>query len=73
MEETNVPKWLIPDWLYDILKWLGLVVLPAAATFVGACGPQIGIPNPADVVTVITAVSAFVGCVIGATTIAAKR
>ncbi|KAB6839609.1 holin, partial [Bifidobacterium longum] len=24
-----VPDWLIPSRVYDILKWLGLIVLPA--------------------------------------------
>lgn len=26
-----VPDWLIPSRVYDILKWLGLIVLPALA------------------------------------------
>ena len=33
-----VPDWLIPSRVYDILKWLGLIVLPALALFVGTVG-----------------------------------
>ena len=27
----NVPKWLIPGRVYDVLKWGGLLVLPTCA------------------------------------------
>ena len=35
----DVPDWLIPSRVYDILKWLGLIVLPALALFVNTVGP----------------------------------
>lgn len=38
----DVPDWLIPSRVYDILKWLGLIVLPALALFVGTVGPAWG-------------------------------
>ena len=28
----DVPDWLIPSRVYDILKWLGLIVLPCSST-----------------------------------------
>ena len=31
-------RYIIPDRIYQLLKWLGLVVIPAAATLVGAVG-----------------------------------
>ena len=38
----TVPGWLIPSRVYDVLKWLGLIVLPALAVFVGTVGPAWG-------------------------------
>ncbi|WP_230579159.1 phage holin, partial [Bifidobacterium longum] len=32
----------IPSRVYDILKWLGLIVLPALALFVSTVGPAWG-------------------------------
>ena len=29
--KDNVPDWLIPNRLYDVLKWVGLLVLPTCA------------------------------------------
>ena len=37
--DTSAPAWLIPDKAYDVLKWVGLVVLPALSLFVGTVGP----------------------------------
>ena len=37
----DVPDWLIPSRVYDILKWLGLIVLPALALFVNTVGPAV--------------------------------
>ena len=31
-------QYIIPDKVYNILKWVGLVALPAIATFVGTVG-----------------------------------
>lgn len=41
----DVPDWLIPSRVYDVLKWLGLIVLPALALFVGTVGPAWGWPH----------------------------
>lgn len=65
-------RYIIPDKLYDILKWLGLVVIPATATLVGAVGTAWGWPHLAAIVTTITAVGAFVGAVIGVSAAAAQ-
>ena len=37
-----VPAWLIPNKLYDILKWLAALVFPALALFMGTVGPAWG-------------------------------
>ena len=34
-------RYLLPDKTYNILKWVGLVALPAIATFVGTVGTAV--------------------------------
>lgn len=63
MEEKD---YILPDWLYVKLKWLGLIALPAVAWFVGAVGGDIGIEDPTKVAAVINAAGALVGILIGA-------
>lgn len=36
---AGMPDWLLPDRVYDVLKWVALIVLPAMATLVQALGP----------------------------------
>lgn len=57
--------YIVPDKVYDILKWVGLVVIPAIATLVGAVGTAWGWPHLTAIVTTITAVGTFIGAVIG--------
>ena len=64
-------KYLIPNWLYDILKWIGLILCPALAAFVGAVGPAWGLANVDAVVLTINAVGVFVGAIIGASHVSA--
>lgn len=72
--EENVPSWLIPDRVYDVLKWIGLVVFPALAVCFGtvapACGLDAGISN--TVVLTLNAVGTCIGAVIGASAIKAN-
>lgn len=62
----SYPKWLIPDKAYDVLKWCGLIVLPAAATAVGTIGAAWGMPHVPEVVTTINAAATAIGAIIGA-------
>ena len=54
----------IPDKLYDILKWVVIIVLPAAATLYAALSAVWAWPNSEEVVTTITAVDTFLGAVL---------
>lgn len=65
-------QYLLPDKAYDILKWVGLVALPAVATFVGTVGTAVEWPMTTIAVTVITAAGTLVGALIGVTTATAK-
>lgn len=55
----------LPDNVYNFLKWLGLIALPALATFYGIVGKVWGIPHTAEIVTTITAVGVLIGTLIG--------
>ena len=47
--------------MYDTLKWIALIVLPALVTFVAALGEIWGIPYSAQVAATIAAADAFLG------------
>ena len=54
----------LPDKVYDILKWVVIIVLPAAATLYKALSGVWGWPYANEVVTTITAVDTFLGAVL---------
>ena len=51
--------------VYDILKWVALVVLPALATLYGALAPTWGWPFAEQIVYTITAIDTFLGALLG--------
>lgn len=51
--------------IYDALKWIALVVLPAVATLYGALAPTWGWPYSEQIVYTITAVDTFLGALLG--------
>lgn len=53
---------------YDILKWLDLVIIPAAATFYRAVGAVWGWPLGDEVAATAAAVCTLIGTVIGIST-----
>ena len=54
----------ISNKLYDILKWLVIIVLPAAGTLYAALYTVWGWPYSEEIVTTITAVDTFLGAVL---------
>ena len=52
------------DKLYDILKWLVIIVLPAMGTLYAALATVWGWPYKEELVTTITAVDTFLGAVL---------
>jgi hypothetical protein len=65
-EQNKPPAWLIPSKVYDVLKWIGLIVCPALATLTLTVGNAVSIPCTAEIATCITAAGTFVGAIIGA-------
>lgn len=68
----DVPGWLIPDRLYDVLKWLGLIALPVLAVFVSTVGPAWGWPATGAIVVTLNALGALCGGLIGLSEIKAR-
>lgn len=64
-------KYFLPNNAYNILKWIGLVLLPALATLVGAVGPAWGMPSVDALVLTINAIGTFIGVIIGASQVTA--
>ena len=70
--EPTVPDWLLPSRVYDVLKWLALIVLPAIGALVQTLGPVWGWTWADPVATTINAVALTIGVVIGASALKAK-
>lgn len=65
-------NYLIPNKVYDIIKWVGLIACPAIATFIGVVGPVWGMPYVDAIVTTVNAIGLLIGALIGASQIAAN-
>jgi len=55
--------------IYDVLKWIALVVLPAIATLYFALSGIWGFPYGEQIVGTITAVDTFLGAILGISSI----
>lgn len=53
------------DRAYDVLKWIALLLLPAAGTLYFALSNIWGLPYGEQVVGTITAVDTFLGAILG--------
>lgn len=65
----------ISNKLYDILKWVCLVCIPALNTFLGLLLPQVGVASEVvtSVITIIAGLGAFIGTLIGVSTSAYNK
>ena len=54
----------LKDSVYDILKWVVIIVLPAVATLYAALAAVWGWPYSEQIVTTINAVDTFLGAVL---------
>lgn len=55
--------------VYDILKWIAQLFLPAAGTLYFALASIWGLPYGEEIVGTITAIDAFLGVILGISTI----
>lgn len=59
--DTNI----LPSKAYDILKWIVLVFLPALTTLVGVVGQVLNLASMEIVLTIMVAVTTFLGTLLG--------
>ena len=59
---------LLSDKTYNILKWIALILLPAAGTLYFALAGIWGFPYGEQIVGTITAVDTFLGVILGVST-----
>lgn len=62
------PMFLLNDKLYSTLKWVVAIVLPASGTLYFALANMWGWPHAEDVVGTISAVTTFLGVILGLST-----
>ena len=56
------------DKVYDVLKWVTMVVLPALSTLYCALATQWGLPYSEEIVKTVMAVITFLGTILGIST-----
>ena len=58
----------LPDKVYDVLKWIAMIVLPACATLYAALAKIWGMPFELEIPATIMAADTFLGTLIGVST-----
>lgn len=51
--------------IYDILKWIAIVFLPALTTFVGVVLNSLDVGNSEVILTIMTGLATFLGAILG--------
>ena len=59
--------------VYDVMKWIAQLLLPATATLYFALSQIWGFPYGEQIVGTITAVDAFLGVILGISTMQYRR
>lgn len=63
----------LPNNIYNVLKWIVVIVLPACGTLYFALAGIWGFPYGEQVVGTITAIEAFLGALIGISTVSYNK
>lgn len=64
---------VLNDKVYNILKWLCLLALPATAVLINVIFPAWGIPYAEPITVTINAVATFLGTCIGVSTLSYNK
>ena len=56
---------ILPNKLYDVLKWVALICLPAMAVFYFTIAKIWGLPYEAEIPATINAIAVLIGALIG--------
>ena len=62
---TEGPRALLPDHVYDILKWVAIIVMPAISTFIVGLGGIWSIPYAGQLAATVTAIGVLLGALLG--------
>ena len=63
----------LPNKLYDILKWICLICLPAVAVFYAVIAKIWGLPFESEIPATINAVAVLIGALIGVSHLTIKK
>lgn len=64
---------IIPSKIYDVLKWVCMIVLPAIATLWFTLGKVWGFPYLGEIEATIVAIDTFLGAILGVSAIQYNR
>ena len=56
------------DNIYDVLKWVAILLLPATSAFIGTVGQAIDFEHTAVAVIIVNAFAVFLGSILGIST-----
>ena len=62
---TEDPRALLPDRVYDVLKWVAIIVMPAISTFIVGLGGIWSIPYAGQLAATVTAIGVLLGALLG--------
>lgn len=60
-----MPPFTLPNKVYDTIKWLLIIVVPAFGTFYGILADELGLGHTESVLKILFAFAAFLGIVLG--------
>ena len=63
--EGDTTNGLIPNRLYDVLKWVAIIVMPALATFIVGLGGIWSIQFAGQLAATVTAIGVLLGALLG--------
>lgn len=58
-------KYFLPDKVYQVLKWIGLALLPALGIFTAAVGNAWALPHVDEIVATMDALGVLIAALIG--------
>jgi len=64
---------ILPDKVYNFLKWFCLIALPALSVFIAVVFKVWDIPYSVQITTTINAVAVFIGTLIGVSQLNLKK
>jgi hypothetical protein len=59
------PKYLLPNHVYDILKWVALTAVPALSALVNSLGSIWGWAQASPIAATISVIGLFIGALLG--------